>query len=163
MCICVCVCTCTRMHPGKMHLSFPATSRMHHLRDILWRYRRGTCSSVHPFSPLPLYGHARHRFKGVVHPYELRDQPARRMTVYDNYYNSAGTFSFPLVWRRLSVPRLAQFLAKRHHLSSVPFKNDKFDPAEQGISRLTTRDSKWNEWLLIMKRKIIFKHRKCID
>lgn len=35
-----------------------ATSRMHHLRDILWRYRRETCSSVHPFSPLPLYGRA---------------------------------------------------------------------------------------------------------
>lgn len=74
-CVCVrmCVSFCVsytyiyRCIPGDAPI-FLAMSRMHHLRDILRRYRRRDVLRRTSFLPLALYEHARYRFKGVVHP-----------------------------------------------------------------------------------------------
>lgn len=115
-------CTYTGAFPGDAPI-FLATSRMHHLRDILRRYRRRDVLRRASFLPLPLYEHARYiDSKASSIPYE-RNQPARAVTVYDNYYNS--TVSVPLFLFFLSFdvacpcrePRLAKFLAKGGRLS----------------------------------------------
>lgn len=114
-CAFVCVLTHVyiQVHPGDVPI-FHATSRMHHLRDILRRYRCGTCSGVHPFSRYLFMSTLATDSKASSTPYEVRKQPARAVTVYDNYYNSAISVPLFLFFLSFDVacpcrePRLAQ-------------------------------------------------------